>query len=340
MSRAINLYPGSDPTVLTMPQWCDVHQDQNSAELWIDFHLFWSYRTLVHKKGSFTEFELPALDKKFTKSCKNIVFYDWFHGQKSMDDYQIKWLQGIAKKHPVTWITLNPKTIPGVNTIHFDYYWNRSKYIFLNRQQFHKVGVNENYVQYPIHTNVRSKQFLTYHSRSETYREIVRGHLIQHYDGFYNDPDADRWLMPNVPNLGKYSVNNVSPPARMYYDESYVTCLVETQYQGNLSHLVSEKTYDNLLQGRAVLNFATPGFYQHLVTTGWRLPLGIDWSWNDIIDDQQRLNAYLHEIDKLLSRSKQDLHDWFISNTKCWVHNQKMAKKKPYDVVDFSKIKV
>jgi hypothetical protein len=227
-----------------------------------------------------------------------------------------------------------------IKTIKFDYYWNRSKRAFLDRLPFHKVNTVENYVQYPIHTDLRPKKFLTYYSRPEKFREIIRDHLINNYSGFYNNPDSNQWLLPNVYNIEKYTVHSVSPPGKFYYDNSYVTCLVETQHRGTNSHLVSEKTYDNLLQGRAVLNFATPGFYQYLQDSGWRLPTGIDWSWDLITDDQQRLSAYLVEVDRLLSRSQKDLHEWFVSNMKCWKQNQKMLWRKPYDVVDLNQIEV
>ena len=326
MSRPVKLYPGSDPAIFSMPFWCDIQEDSNSTELWIDFHHFWSYSTLYYK-SDLKNYIPPVINKKLVKPCRNIVFYDWFHGQQYLRDDQIEWIQGVAKKRPVTWITLNPKSVYGVNTIKFDYYWNRSKRAFLERLPFHKVNIAENYVQYPVHTDTRPKKFLTYQSRTEEFRKIIRDHLINNYDGFYNDPDSAQWLLPNVYNIETYSVNSVSPPGRFYYDNSYVTCLVETQHLGSKSHLVSEKTYDNLLQGRAVLNFATPGFYHYLLESGWRLPTDIDWSWDLIIDDRKRLDAYLVEVDRLLGRSQQDLHEWFVSNMKCWKHNQKMLWK-------------
>lgn len=320
-----------------MPFWCDIEHDPNSSELWVDFNQLWT--DLKYKNTSKNELWAPKLDKALIDSSKNIVLFDWYHGWDRIKDEHIAWVQKIAAKKPLTWITLNPKSIPGVKTIHFDYYWNRSKRAFLDKQLYHKTFGVENYEQYPVHTRLRQKKYLTYQSRSESYREILRYHLITKYDGFYNDPENNKWLLPNVPNSGEYSPDAVAPPGRMYYDESYVTCLIETQYLGHRSHLVSEKTYDNLIQGRGVLNFATPGFYQHLVSGGWKLPTGVDWSWDILPNERDRLAGYLSEVNKLMGLSIEELHEWFLSNMDCWRHNQEMLKTKPYDIINLDLIK-
>jgi hypothetical protein len=248
-------------------------------------------------------------------------------------------VRNLAKQKPLTWITLNPKPVDGVKTIHFDYYWNRTKRAFLDKHPIHKLYGVENFQQYPIHTNYRKKKYLTYHLRgNELFRKILRNRLINNHDGFYNDPEQNIWLHANTPHPTGHTYSGVAPPGRRYYDESYVTCLVETQHLGELGHLVSEKTYDNLIQGRGVLNFATPGFYGFLQSQGWKLPNGIDWSWDNIVNDQQRLDAYLGEINKLLGRDLEDLHAWFLSNIDCWTHNQKMLEDKPFYVINLAEI--
>lgn len=336
MSRPVKLYPGSDPNIFDMPFWCDIHQDQNSTELWVDFHIT-GFETIVKIGTPNKTFKQP-LDWSIVDAAERIVIYDWYLGLQEIQDIELDWVRELNEHKPVTWITLNPLPVPGINTIHFDYYWNRSKRVFHDRQLYHKLYGVENFVQYPLHDQLRPQKFLTYHSRKEPYREIVRQHLIQNYNGFFNDPECQQWLLPNVGCTDQAWQDRVSPPGRQYYDDSYVTCLVETQYLGTNSHLISEKTYDNLIQGRGVLNFATPGFYRQLTADGWQLPNFIDWSWNDIVDDRQRLDAYLGEIDRLFSCSMSDLHDWYMSNWACWQHNQRMLETKPYDIIDFSSI--
>jgi hypothetical protein len=338
MSRPIKLYPGSDLFIFQIPYWCDIVENDTASELWIDFHAIWSYGMLPLKKDGYPE---PSIKHpEIIESANTIVLYDWMHGQWRLEEYQLEWVRNLAKQKPLTWITLNPKPVDGVKTVHFDYYWNRTKRAFVDKQPIHRLYGVENFQQYPIHTNHRQKKYLIYHLRdNEDYRIIVRDKLVNNYDGFYNDPKQNIWLAANTPHpVSIYTQSGVAPPARVYYDESYVTCLVETQYFGTHGHLVSEKTYDNLIQGRGVLNFATPGFYGFLQSQGWQLPNGIDWSWDTIVNDQQRLNAYLAEIDKLFSRSLDDLHAWFVSNINCWEHNQQMLASKPYHAINLAEI--
>jgi hypothetical protein len=338
MSRPIKLYPGSDNFVLQMPYWCDIVEDNTASELWIDFHVIWSgdlFLVNENRKELIPAVHHPTI----IESAETIVLYDWIHGQQEMEKYQLDWVRDLAKQKPLTWITLNPKPVDGVKTIHFDYYWNRTKKAFLDKQPIHKLYGVENFQQYPIHTNYRKKKYLTYHLRdNERYRRILRNRLINNHDGFYNDPGQNIWLHANTPHPTGHTYSGVAPPSRHYYDESYVTCLLETQHLGELGHLVSEKTYDNLIQGRGVLNFATPGFYEFLQNQGWKLPNGIDWSWDNIVNDQKRFDAYLGEIDKLLGRDLEDLHAWFLSNIDCWTHNQKMLEDKPFYVINFAEI--
>jgi hypothetical protein len=341
MSRPIKLYPGSDNFIFHMPYWLDVVEDPTATELWIDFHAIWSYEMLLLLTEDRTELMPSVHHAAMIESAETIVLYDWMHGQETIEDYKFDWVRDLAKQKPLTWITLNPKPVDGVKTIHFDYYWNRTKRAFVDKQPIHRLYGVENFQQYPIHTNHRQKKYLTYHLRdTEDYRIMIRDRLVNNHDGFYNDPKQNIWLAANTPHPAGdvYTQSGVAPPARVYYDESYVTCLVETQHLGTHSHLVSEKTYDNLIQGRGVLNFATPGFYGFLQSQGWKLPSGIDWSWDTVVDDRQRLDAYLGEIDKLFSRSLDDLHAWFLSNIDCWTHNQQMLASKPFHAINLAEI--
>lgn len=337
MSRPIKLYPGSDNFVFLIPYWCNVVADDSATELWIDFHAIWSYEMLLLAKN---KDPMPLIKHpEIIESAKTIVLYDWMHGQWKIEEYQLEWVRNLVKQKPLTWITLNPKPVEGVKTIHFDYYWNRTKRAFLDKHPIHKLYGVENFQQYPIHTNHRQKKYLTYNLRdNEDYRMALKDKLTKNYDGFYNDLSQNIWLEANTPHPTGHTYSGVAPPGRYYYDESYVTCLIETQHLGTKSHLVSEKTYDNLIQGRGVLNFATPGFYGFLQNQGWQLPNGIDWSWDTIDNDRLRLNAYFDEIGKLFGRSLEDLHAWFLSNIDCWEQNQQMLASKPYHVIDFAEI--
>lgn len=325
MSRPVRLYPGSDVNVFMCSSWLDdICHDDNSREMWIDYHFF---PRLGTPTGT-TIKQLPNFD--LLDHVDRLVVFDFFHSEPSIETWEIDWVKQLAAHRPLLWLTANRKPVSGVRTVKFDYYWNRTKIAYLDGQCFHQQSGIENFQQYPIHSSVRSHKFLSYHSRNTDYRKILRQHLQTNPHGFLSS--ATNFLEPNcqLPN------GSVFPPSRRYFDQSYISCLVETQCIGCNSVLISEKTYDHLIQGRPVLNFANPGFYQQLVTDGWQMPSGIDWSWDTIIDDHQRMINYLSELDKLLSMSLESLHQWFLDNMSCWQHNHEMLRAKSYDIVDTS----
>lgn len=331
MSRPVSLYPGGDPNVYEMPQWADIHKAPESNELWLDLHGFH-----ICDIGQGPSRKDP--DWSIIESAEKIVVFDWFHGEPAMEEFSIDWVKRIANRRPLTWITLNPKAIPGVRTVRFDYYWNRTKQAFWDKKLFHKLWGIENFEQYPLHSEPRSHKYLTYHYRTDPVKNQVWQHLISNHQGFYNDWQNGKFLHPNRPLAQEQWGGAVAPPGRYFFDQSYVTCLTESQYRGPNGHVISEKTYDSLIQGRAVLNFATPGFYQQLVQDGWQLPQDIDWSWNEIVNDDQRLQAYLDVLDQLFSKPMHKLHQWFMDNWSVWQHNRGRLMMKPYDIIDFGSI--
>jgi hypothetical protein len=331
MSRPVRLYPGSDPSVFSLSQWADIIQDPSSTELWIMLHRFDVYH-LEH--GA----DRHKPDWQVIESASTVVVFDWFHADPGLEDFDVDWVRQIAAVKPLTWITLNPKPISDLRTIRFDYYWNRTKQAFWDKNLIHKLYGIENFEQYPLHSEPRSHKYLHYHLRSDSVKNQVRQHLSDRHHGFYNDFEKGIYLDANSPLPRSRWEFVVAPPSRWYFDQSYVTCLVESQYRGTNGYVISEKTYDHLIQGRPVLNFAPPGFYQQLTQDGWQLPQGIDWSWNDIVDDDHRLQAYLDQVDDLLSRPMHVLHQWFMDNWSVWQHNHSRLETKPYDIIDFSSI--
>lgn len=323
---------GYDPELFDMPDWLPIDHNPNSTEVWVDMHYFQRVPAAVNSGDSFTRKSVPAdiLDR-----AERIVVYDFATGQPSLEDWEINWVKKLANHCPLVWLTLNPKHIDGIKTVRFDYYWNRTKKAFLDQTPTHKLKDARNFVQYPWHADLRTKKCMSYYSRTEPYRAHVDQFLKDRYEGFYNDSNNNQWLEPNIQIDNHHSFQaSCAPPARHYFDQSYVTCIVETCYMNKNSILFSEKTYDHLIQGRAVLNFATPGFYQQLIDDGWKMPQGIDWSWNSILDDKARLAAYLHTVDKLLGQPIEELHQWFLDNRDVWLHNQNMLESKPYDIID------
>ena len=91
--------------------------------------------------------------------------------------------------------------------------------------------------------------------------------------------------------------------------------------------MFTEKTYDHLIQGRLVLNFGAPGFYQALRADGWAVPDNIDFSWDSESNTELRFQAYLTMLRTVF---ESDLHELFVSNKTVIEHNYNMLHTKPY----------
>ena len=126
---------------------------------------------------------------------------------------------------------------------------------------------------------------------------------------------------------------NLLPP-EYYLQNSYVSCQVESQYEGKNSIVFTEKTYDHLIQGQIVLNFGPCGFYQALINDGWKLPKGIDFGWDLIENTNCRFLSYLDCLAQLFGQSIPKIHDWYLSNKDVVEHNYNRLATKPYSVID------
>ena len=93
------------------------------------------------------------------------------------------------------------------------------------------------------------------------------------------------------------------------------------------------------------MNFGPRHFYRTLVNDGWKLPGGVDYSWDEMeeiqdtaeVQTEPRFHAYIQSLLKLSSNLDQ-LHDLFIENIRVFVHNQKQLQQKPYDIISLEQL--
>lgn len=322
MSRPIKLFPGGDPGVFTSANpWVDLKE--SNFEMWIDL--------------SVPVEQLHNLKFKSFDNIDRVVFYDWYHTCYELPDIVVEVVKLIEDQCPTVWYTLNKKIIPGITTpqIKFDFLWNRCKAAYLDKNIGWKLSKSsDDYVQYPMHINLREYKYLSLHRRTETLRSQLT-EFLKKYSGFSSNVFDNSILVGNTGDVESVRLGANLLPARKFLDNSYVSCQVESQYQGNKSIVFTEKTYDHLIQGRIVLNFGPCGFYQALQDDGWQLPIiGIDFSWDTIVDTSQRFQAYLDCLDQLFSKSITELHELFLANYRFLEHNHNMLKTKPYEYID------
>ncbi len=321
MSRPIKLFSGGNTNIFDLENpWLDV--TESTFELWIDL--------------SIPQKQLRKLKSKSFENVDRVVFYDWYDTYYELPDIAVKIVKLIEKQCPTVWYTLNKKTIPGINTpqIKFDFLWNRCKSAYLDKKLGWKLSGNINdYLQYPMHKNLREYKYLNLYRRPAPFRTELK-EFLKKYNGFSSDVINNSILPGNHADIEMVHRGLTMLPARQFLDNSYVSCQIESQYQGNNSIVFTEKTYDHLIQGRIVLNFGPCGFYQALQDDGWQLPtVGIDLSWDTIENTSQRFQAYLDSLDQLFSKSITELHELFLANYKFLEHNYNMLTTKSYDYI-------
>jgi hypothetical protein len=307
-TRTIKLYPGSDPNLQAVDP--GFVSDDRAGELWIDCNIDVDLRH-------------TAFDH-----IETVVFYDFFQvdGGSNINKI-IRTIKQVAERFPTTWITANQLEVAGINTKKFDHLWNRSKAAYADKvlgwKHIHDVTA---YAQHSIHFNNRSKKYLNLCRSSYDYRQNLYN-FLQQFDGYSSNICSGKVLGNDLVSDKHIIDGQCVPPNREYFDNSYVSCQVESQYMGNHSIVFTEKTYDHLIQGRLVLNFGAPGFYQALAADGWAVPDNIDFSWDSEPNTATRFQAYLNMLRTVF---ESDLHELFLSNKTVIEHNYNRLYTKPY----------
>jgi hypothetical protein len=326
----VALLPGSDTTIFKTPQWLPIVHDQQSSELWANF--WWP--------------NVKEL-KKYLKShtVKKLVFYDIFHAHPSLNTECIDLVKHYQELMPTVLLTACKTLIPGIrNVLHFDFYWNRAKFSYLDKTSSFKQQSPQNYNQWPIELAQRPGAVLSLYGQNNWGIKQHLYHSIKHVSGYHSGQTAETSL-PSETGITDPTQLTATPPARKYFDNTYISAQVESLCYGP-SVLYSEKTYDHLIQGRFVMNYGPKHFYRTLVNDGWKLPVGVDYNWDDIedyaadpfeISDQPRFHAYIQRL-LALSSDMEQLHNLFIANRDVFAHNHEQLRQKPYDIISLEQL--
>ena len=326
----VALLPDSDPSIFNCLKWLPIVHNPQSHELWTTF--WWT---------------VPKKLKQYIKThlVKKIVFYDIFHAHPGPDQSCIELVQHYQKLMPTVLLTACKTPILGIdNVLHFDFYWNRTKSAYLDKEINWKQGSPQEYNQWPIQLDRRPGAILSLYGKNNW--EIKR-HLyyqVKHLSGYHSGQTAETSL-PSETGINNLPKLQATPPARKYFDNTYISAQVESLCKGP-NVLYSEKTYDHLIQGRFVMNFGPRHFYRTLVNDGWKLPVGIDYSWDDIEDqivkyhdvpDEPRFRAYIQSLLELSSNMER-LHELFVANRDVFAHNHEQLRQKPYDIISLEQL--
>jgi hypothetical protein len=281
-----------------------------------------------------------VIDSLIDKNAEHIVFFDIFHADTVLSTDWVETVRKTSKKCSTRWVTLNKLKIPDLELVHYDFLWNRCKSIHTDGPfQFRWKNDGFPCGHHALHWQVRPQQYLALVGSGfllgSAFSRTDLLNFLKQYSGFYSSKIEGKYLQSESPGddgIG-HRFGNV-PVAKHYYDNSYVSCQIESQCLTGGGIVFSEKTYDHLIQGRLVLNFGPQYFYQTLEQQGWRLWEGIDLSWDSIADDVSRWNKYLECLKNLFDLSMLDLHDIFLLNKPNIEYNWQQLYDRPYDYLD------
>ena len=330
MLRQIKLYPSGDLSLLgiantnltnknhTKP-WINIEVNTESAtELWID-----------------SNYAAPIdLSHDIFQNIEKVYFFDFFHAPYSLSTQTKEKIQQLSQYYPTTWYTCNALPVNGITCVRFDYMWNRTRLAFLdNTPGWKHFSDPRAYQQHPLHFNRRPVRYLSLNQRITPYRQKLL-EFLKSYDGFVSNIGR-RLILPNdIASEDDIQAGSTVPPSAYFFNNSYISCQVESQYDGIDSVYYTEKTYDHLIQGRLVLNFGPAGFYRALESDGWKLPIGIDLSWDSIQDTEHRFCSYINTLKNLFEIPMEQLHELFLLNYDTIKHNYNMLINKSYDYID------
>jgi hypothetical protein len=135
----------------------------------------------------------------------------------------------------------------------------------------------------------------------------------------------------------KTSQLNYSPPHNAYYEDTFISIYGETIEYGT-TIAPTEKTYDPLIKGHFILPFSCSGFIKFLRNKGFWFPEFIDYSYDEIVNDEKRFECYLKEVDRLLGMSLDNWQQHWVDNAEIRRHNQTVFETTPYDRVNLHQL--
>ena len=148
-------------------------------------------------------------------------------------------------------------------------------------------------------------------------------------------PDYDLRSL-NVLETVKKPHTGYSPAHNAYYQDTFISVYVETIETGD-TVAITEKTYDPLIKGHFVFPFSSFLSLKHLKSLGFKLPDFIDYSYDYIKDDNERWQAYVKELSRLMSMPiwQWKMH-WEENFETVIMHNQRLFFEQPYKKIDFN----
>ena len=264
------------------------------------------------------------------KQSKTIIFYDLVNTGDYEHTKFCEFISNFDHPHRV-YLTVNqsPKLkLAGVQVIPWDFMWNRYRSYYTesiphnNLYLHHYSGPGAYQLPELEFEKPRDKKFLSLTGREFGYRTNLYEYVRDFNDGYVSN--RSRGITIEGCNI----VGAFDPVPNKFYLDSYVSVYCESNFlQDNLIH-ITEKTYEPLVKGHIILPFSNPGTIARLLELGFRMPSGVDYTFDSIMDPHQRFIALTDEFQKLMMKNLPKLYK---DNQDVFIHNQRCVAQINYD---------
>jgi len=303
---------------------------------------------------------------KYDAKIKLVI--DVFHGSEDKVKGHISTMSDLSQpfEHDYVVIECLDPTISHPKLLFSDFLFNRTKAYY--SQRAFRPGIEKWYHTSSLDFVLPELDARTYKSRiflspgkvarsGLTYRPQIQAHMNKHR-GFGHIGhwvcDGNLWqgagLCPNhvqpqirtVEEIVKIQQNQnpvtaYNPVHNAYYNDTFISIYGET-FEWGSSIMITEKTWDPLIKGHFILPFSTPGFIDHLKQKGFLFPTFIDYSYDNIADNDSRFKAYTEEIDRLMNIDIAKWRQLWIDNIDILWYNRSMFDRTPYHRINFEKL--
>lgn len=286
-----------------------------------------------------------------------IVGLDLFHADDQVDDIKrYNNFKDIIKSNLTSKVVVIHTNKENKSDIFYDFLWNRQKAYFTD---YNKFDLNDrvwtwgsNIKMYGLSRIFKfpdCRIFLC-PNRIQYVDNQIAGHhrfhcrkklldFLQDKDGFVSQPAQNIILDPEQDDLKDALLGGRSgtwyPVANNLYNSSFVSIYIETITMTSSMAFkyktITEKTWDPLIKGHFILPFGYQGLIEDIKSYGFWLPDWIDYSYDNIYDDNQRFESYLHSVDKICKLPKQELLERFNESITFLQSNRLLFWSQPYD---------
>ena len=298
----------------------------------------------------------PTELKKIIKPHHVLVYLQIFHIEHDMS---LNWFRNCIHEPIVSDVTkkmillhTSMNISDNHNMIYYDHLFDRQKLyctdydngIELDNKVWTYSSTKEMYSLHPI-KKIPFKKFLApmriYHVLPDyvhprmRYRKKIKNFLLKTNDSFISDNNSSASFLPNAAtaNILPQVCEGGSwfPIADIYYSTSLINVYTETIVSSIYGvRSVTEKSFDPLIQGNFILPFGYSGLIQDILNYGFKLPEWIDYSYDSILDDDERFDAYMESLKKLSDHSLDHLFDLATFDLPMLEHNRSIFYSRPY----------